>query len=108
MHDKKVCMVDNCKVTLYHFVDMTEDEIRKYIFEVERRNGSYVKEITLSPSNEIEGGVKVDYELENIVPFERIRRITGYLTGALTTWNNAKRAEEKDRVKHGIKDFEGE
>ena len=32
--------------------------------------------------------------------FERIRRITGYLTGTLDGWNNAKRAEEKDRVKH--------
>ena len=36
------------------------------------------------------------------VMFERIRRITGYLTGTLDRWNNAKRAEERDRVKHGI------
>ena len=34
------------------------------------------------------------------VRFERIRRITGYLTGDLSSWNSAKRAEEKDRVKH--------
>jgi ribonucleoside-triphosphate reductase len=34
--------------------------------------------------------------------FQRIRRITGYLTGDLKTWNDAKKAEEKDRVKHGI------
>lgn len=34
------------------------------------------------------------------VGFNRIRRITGYLTGDLTTWNNAKRSEEHDRVKH--------
>lgn len=34
------------------------------------------------------------------VPFERIRRITGYLTGTLNTWNSAKREEEQDRVKH--------
>lgn len=33
--------------------------------------------------------------------FERIRRITGYLTGDLKTWNDAKRSEEHDRVKHG-------
>lgn len=32
--------------------------------------------------------------------FERIRRITGYLVGTLDRWNNGKRAEEKDRVKH--------
>lgn len=34
------------------------------------------------------------------VRFERIRRITGYLVGTLDRWNNAKRAEERDRVKH--------
>lgn len=32
--------------------------------------------------------------------FERIRRITGYLVGTVDRWNNAKRAEERDRVKH--------
>ena len=34
------------------------------------------------------------------VSFERIRRITGYLVGSLEHFNNAKRAEEHDRVKH--------
>ena len=37
----------------------------------------------------------------NGVKFERIRRITGYLVGTLDKWNDAKKAEEKDRVKHG-------
>lgn len=37
------------------------------------------------------------------VRFERIRRITGYLVGTLDKWNDAKKAEEKDRVKHGVK-----
>ena len=36
------------------------------------------------------------------VKFERIRRITGYLVGTTDRFNNAKRAEEHDRVKHGI------
>ncbi|MBR6431120.1 MAG: anaerobic ribonucleoside triphosphate reductase [Oscillospiraceae bacterium] len=36
------------------------------------------------------------------VGFERIRRITGYLVGTLDRFNNGKRAEEHDRVKHGI------
>lgn len=34
------------------------------------------------------------------VKFERIRRITGYLVGTLERFNDAKRAEEHDRVKH--------
>lgn len=38
----------------------------------------------------------------NGVPFERIRRITGYLVGTLDKWNDAKRAEERDRVKHEV------
>lgn len=36
------------------------------------------------------------------VPFERVRRITGYLVGTLKRFNNAKRAEERERVKHGL------
>ena len=43
-----------------------------------------------------------DKKLGEGVPFERIRRITGYLVGTMDTWNDAKRAEEKDRVKHTI------
>jgi ribonucleoside-triphosphate reductase len=39
---------------------------------------------------------------EGDIPFERIRRITGYLVGTLERFNNAKRAEERDRVKHGL------
>lgn len=37
------------------------------------------------------------------VKFERIRRITGYLVGTMDKWNDAKKAEEKDRVKHSMK-----
>ncbi len=36
------------------------------------------------------------------VKFERIRRITGYLVGTLDKWNDAKKSEERDRVKHGL------
>ena len=37
------------------------------------------------------------------VEFERIRRITGYLVGTTDRFNNGKRAEERDRVKHSTK-----
>ena len=37
------------------------------------------------------------------VGFERIRRITGYLVGTVDRFNNGKRAEERDRVKHSTK-----
>ena len=44
--------------------------------------------------------MKTEEKLGQGVKFERIRRITGYLSGDTSSWNNAKRAEEKDRVKH--------
>ena len=34
--------------------------------------------------------------------FERLRRITGYLVGTLDRWNDGKKAEERDRVKHNV------
>ena len=45
--------------------------------------------------------VNIKYDLEPI-PFDRIRRITGYLVGMLDRFNAAKRAEVEDRVKHTI------
>jgi len=42
-------------------------------------------------------------EGEGEIPFERIRRITGYLVGTLDNFNNAKRAEVEDRVKHNVR-----
>ena len=36
------------------------------------------------------------------IKFERIRRITGYLVGTVDRFNNAKRAEVRDRVKHSL------
>ena len=41
-------------------------------------------------------------ETEGDYGFERIRRITGYLVGTLDRFNNAKRAEVNDRVKHSV------
>lgn len=49
---------------------------------------------------EIDGDfVNMNYTFSNI-PFERIRRITGYLVGTVDRFNNGKRAEVEDRVKH--------
>ena len=42
----------------------------------------------------------VDGQVGENVEFDRIRRITGYLVGTTDRFNNAKRAEERDRVKH--------
>ncbi len=42
------------------------------------------------------------HESEGGVAFERLRRITGYLVGSLERWNDGKKAEEHDRVKHNV------
>ena len=44
--------------------------------------------------------VDTECKFSDVQPFLRIRRITGYLVGTLDKFNNGKRAEEKDRVKH--------
>ncbi|MGL4791656.1 MAG: anaerobic ribonucleoside-triphosphate reductase [Anaerotignaceae bacterium] len=46
--------------------------------------------------------VDLKYSFKKAAPFEHIRRITGYLVGTTDRWNNAKKAEEQDRVKHGM------
>ena len=45
--------------------------------------------------------VDIDYTFRGR-KFDRIRRITGYLVGTTDRFNNAKRAEERDRVKHSV------
>jgi len=62
---------------------------------------------TTYPDKDIsEMSIKVDGEFVDItykwetVPFDRIRRITGYLVGTTDRFNNGKRAEERDRIKH--------
>ena len=45
--------------------------------------------------------MKTDCVKDEKLVGERIRRITGYLVGTTERFNNGKKAEEKDRVKHG-------
>ncbi len=77
---------------------MDEAELREYIAYIRRTNRNQMLQ---SLDLTIDGDyVDMRYKLAP-VPFERIRRITGYLVGAMNRWNDAKRAEEHDRVKHG-------
>ena len=50
--------------------------------------------------------IKEEKKIGEGVGFERIRRITGYLVGTTDRFNNGKKAEERDRLKHSIKDIE--
>ena len=91
--------VNGIDVTVNGIEDMSEQEIQGYISYVEDQTDEQLE--TLSISLEDNGNVALDYDLRP-AKFERIRRITGYLVGTIDRWNNAKRAEEHDRVKHGL------
>lgn len=58
--------------------------------------------IALEEDGETVANATIEMEEKESVPFERIRRITGYLVGTLDRFNDAKRAEESQRVKHGV------
>ena len=76
---------------------LSRDEINYYI---EAAGAQYHDKHPSAIDLELDGDfVNVKYHFAD-VPFQRIRRITGYLVGTLDRFNNAKRAEEKNRVKH--------
>ena len=79
--------------------DCPQEEINAYIARAQQQlYGREPDAIDVRLDGEY---VELAYHYQN-QPFDRIRRITGYLVGTLDRFNNAKRAEERDRVKHGI------
>lgn len=79
--------------------ELSQEEIDAYILRGYEQNPN--KKI-ISIDIRVDGDyVDIKYCLES-VPFDRIRRITGYLVGTLDRFNDAKRAEEHDRVKHTL------
>lgn len=78
---------------------MSRNEVMAYLKYVHDRTLDR-RLIKVSISLRKDGEVDIDWEAER--KFERIRRITGYLVGTVDRWNNGKRAELADRVKHGL------
>ena len=79
--------------------EMSQAEINSYI---DRAQKLYPEKTIQTIDLKIDGDfVDVDYHFAD-VPFQRIRRKTGYLVGTLDRFNDAKRAEVRDRVKHGL------
>ena len=80
--------------------NLPEEIIQAAIQMMEKEEGRKVVEISIRRTgNPDEYGITPAFER---VPFQRIRRITGYLVGDLGRFNDAKRAEVEDRVKHGM------
>ena len=61
------------------------------------REQDVIVNVTVTEEN---GELHLDWKMIARQKFERIRRITGYLVGTIDRWNNAKRAEEHDRLQH--------
>lgn len=78
--------------------EIPEEEIREYIKRGREKFGRQLKGLELHPDGD---EIEITYDITP-VRFNRLRRITGYLVGDLSRWNNGKRAEHNDRVKHGV------
>lgn len=77
--------------------EMSQQEAEAYIRMIrEKHPEQIIKDVTFKIDGEF---VDVSYTYDT-VPFDRIRRITGYLVGTLDRFNDAKRQEESQRVKH--------
>ena len=78
---------------------VSENEIKAYLHRAaEKYPHGKLESLTLDVDGEEVG---IHYGLAP-VKFDRIRRITGYLVGTMDRFNDAKRAEEHDRVKHAV------
>lgn len=87
-------------VKIHNPENIPEPVVQAAIRMMEKEEGRTVQEISIRRT-----GNPDEYGIIPVfvpVPFQRIRRITGYLVGTLDRFNDAKRAEEHDRVKHSL------
>ena len=90
-------LLDGIEITVKNVPGISEEEILRYIKFLQKRLSDPLRSLTISLTED--GRVALNYTTQG-QKFERIRRITGYLVGTIDRWNNAKRAEEQERVKH--------
>lgn len=80
---------------------LCDEEIEQYIKHVKSKTGAAdIRSLTIHVDGDF---VDLEWHFEQ-PPFDRIRRITGYLVGTLDRFNDGKRAEEHDRIKHTTND----
>lgn len=90
-------IIDGVEVTVEDVMGVTEQEAAEYVAHVQKRVHGRLTKLIIRPAQDTD---EVTLLWTTMEKFERIRRITGYLVGTIDRWNNAKRAEEKDRVMH--------
>ncbi len=84
------------EVSVVGDVSIPQEEQMAYVDYLSKKYNRKVTSLSIEADGDF---VNLSYRFEP-VPFDRIRRITGYLVGTMDHWNNAKQAEERDRVKH--------
>lgn len=89
-------VIDGYNIEIIGDVELPEEEIRAYIDRGRNKYGTALKGLVLKPDGD---EIDIEYDIKQY-GFQRLRRITGYLVGTLDRWNNGKKAEERDRVKH--------
>ena len=102
--------IDGVMVEVHGLYDVSWKEAEEYIRhirETEKELLSHGRLSSLSIHATQIGDVLLDYAVKP-PKFQRIRRIIGYLVGTTDRWNNAKRAELEDRVKHSLDEGERE
>lgn len=92
-------VLDNIQIVVNGCEDMQDKEIRAYVNKIRPEKGVVLKKLIITVMPGDSDNVILDWETDK-KHFERIRRITGYLVGNMDRWNAAKRAEERDRLKH--------
>lgn len=80
--------------------NFTAEELKKYIDFVEEKVDAINNVVSILVEDVDNDEVSISWRTKGTQKFERVARITGYLTGTTDRWNDAKRAELKERVKH--------
>jgi hypothetical protein len=86
-----------CIITV-HGGELPKEELVRYLERATQKFGAEPKAMDLTF---IGDEVEIQYQLEPET-FQRIRRITGYLVGTVDRFNDAKRNEERERIKHSV------
>ena len=92
-------IIDGVVVTIKNGT-IPEEEAAAYVDRGREMYGYGLTEVVATLDPDDPEMIDLEYKWHNN-PFHRLRRITGYLVGNLSRWNNGKKAEERDRVKHG-------
>ena len=108
--DMKSFDLDRFKKSLGTYASVPEDAVEQALKSVEQYENMHVSVLVelgaallaKYGNEEIAKKYFEDHDMYFGSKFERLRRITGYLVGTLDRWNDGKKAEEHDRVKHSV------